>query len=657
MKMINIKWTYLLASALLVCFSACSGNESVLEKVEKEGASRAELIVATVSNLVAGQLEAEVATQLKDNQLNVQKLTISGEFNADDAVFIRKLTNLQELDMADVTIKASSSTGESYYWVEDNAISSYMFQGFSKLTKLTFPTNITSIGESVCSGCTSLSSVTIPDGVKHIGSYAFSNCTSLTSIEIPSSVITMSWGTFQGDEELTTVKLLANIESIPSSMFSNCSKLETIELASGITRVEENAFSGCTALKDYTPFANITTIEGWGAFNSCSFASLNLSGVTSLGNGAFQNCSALATVILSESLTAIGSSAFSNTALTSITLPETLTTIGNSAFSNTSITEIDIPESVKVIESGAFESTKLTILTVPATVTTVTGSLVNYCSNFVALFWNSLAEVSDAYGIGNNCYLYLANGSISCGPNWKNIIIDGVAEAVELKTSTNSGDVNPFYCPKAFTAKKISYTRSFNQMTYPGRSAGWQTIVLPFQPTAIVHKEKGVIAPFGSEVEGAKPFWLRRLTTDGFADVTIMEADKPYIIAMPYNNEVYLPEYNLNGEVTFSAENVEIAVTPDVLAPDAGLAYNLQPTYKKVEKGALIYALNANYWINDYENGSVFARSSSDVYPFEAYAVPNDATGRAIYSIDTRSANTRSASVQNTTGVPAIGDM
>lgn len=691
MKTINFKWTYLLANALLICcLAACSNNNSELDQIANEHSSRAELITADIPDLTAGNLSAKLVAKLGENSTNVQVLTLAGEFNATDAVYLETLTKLQELDMSAVTIKESTATDENgnwLYYLGENEIGTSMFINQTTLTKLIFPQNITSIKNSACEGCKSLTSIIIPNKVTTIEWRAFAYCTSLASVEIPINVEELGGGIFDGDTELTSVKLLADVTSIPSSMFQNCSKLENIELNPKITQVENSAFSNCTALKDYAPFAQITTIQDY-AFTSCGFTSLDLSNVTtlnnaafrdcetltsvkfsdaltSIGNNTFQNCTSLTTVPLPTSFETIGNSAFNNcTSLATISLPATLKTIGDCAFERTALTSIDIPASVTTIESGAFNSTRLFTLTIPSTVLTVTGNIIYNCNNLVALFWNSSAEVYDLRGnTSSNCYLYLTSTGGKTppfGPNWKNVIIDGVAETIELSTNRNNGNTASFYCPQKFTAKKISYTRQFDEYkrTNIGGASGWQTIVLPFQPTSITHPDKGTLAPFGSDIEGAKPFWLRKLTTEGFADVTVMEANKPYIIAMPNNPEIYLSEYNIYGTITFSAENVEISQTPDELPADAGPAYSLQPTYKLTEKGGLVYTLNYNYYISEYDYGSVFARSSDDVYPFEAYVIPNnDATARAIYTIDTRSSNTRSASQRNTSGIPSIGDM
>lgn len=79
--------------------------------------------------------------------------------------------------------------------------------------------------------------------------------------------------------------------------------------------------------------------------------------VTSIGTGAFYECTALQSVQFETPIKSIGFMAFALcTGLTSIALPEGLETIGQSAFAYcTGLVSVTIPQSIQVIKYGAFD--------------------------------------------------------------------------------------------------------------------------------------------------------------------------------------------------------------------------------------------------------------------------------------------------------------
>ena len=504
--------------------------------------------------------------------------------------------------------------------------------------------------------CNALNAINLPDGLEKIGSEAFLYCSSLKSIEVPSSVIEFGSSIFYDCDALTSASIKANITELPYQTFYDCDSLTTVELSESIVTIGSSAFWSCDKLSDPSIFANVTTFKS-SCFAGCGFTSFDLTG-KSVEGSTFLRCWNLESVILPEDMTSLPSSLFEEcSSLKSITLPSTLVEIGSYAFERSGLTSIEIPASVTKIGSSAFYSTRLKELTIPATVTEVGGGFVSYCTDLMALYWNSSVEVPYSYDV-DNCFLYFPSGDHSYNRSyWKNVIFDGVAESIVLNEDGNR-PTQSYGCLKAFTAKKITYNRKFSQTTYPGVSSGWQTIVLPFTPTTITHESKGVIAPFNSNVEGAKPFWLRELTSEGWKDVTSIEPNKAYLIAMP-NHSDYISSYRLNGKISFSAENVEIGVTPETLTASVGPDYEFHPTYQTVAKAANVYALNVDYSVSGYKYGGVFVRSSEDVRPYEAYVMTLDSkrSATSVYSTDTRSSATRAAWQRNTTGIPQIGDM
>jgi hypothetical protein len=252
------------------------------------------------------------------------------------------------------------------------------------------------------------------------------------------------------------------------------------------------------------------------------------------------------------------------------------------------------------------------------------------------LICNSLLDDIDDLNTSDNLYCWLiinrSDGNIPMyGPNWKNVVINGVAENVTLPYHKEIDFTIP---EEVNSIKKISYTMIFEENTLYGLFGIWKTIALPFTPTSITHAEKGILAPFDSEVEGATNFWLRELTTDGFKDVTQIEANHPYIIAMPCSVQ-YVDRYNISGEVTFSAENLTAEDFNNCTPLSAvGTDYTMYASYSYIDKIEGVYALTNSYPFR-------FVNNDSSVYPYEAYLKANTATLRSVISLSQGRAATR----------------
>jgi hypothetical protein len=250
----------------------------------------------------------------------------------------------------------------------------------------------------------------------------------------------------------------------------------------------------------------------------------------------------------------------------------------------------------------------------------------------------------------NNLYCWLiinrSDGKLpTYGPNWKNVVINGVAESVTLPYHKKADFTIP---EEVKSIKKISYTMTFDANTNSSSYGIWRTIALPFKPTHITNAEKGELAPFDSGEEGALNFWLRELTTEGFKDVTQIEPNRPYLIAMPYSME-YADKYNISGDVTFSAENLTSEDLGNYTPLSAvGTDYTMYASYSYMDRTEGIYSL-ANYSSNQFKNNSY------SVYPFEAYLKANTATMRSVISLDQGRTATRA--IGNDSRKPQKDDM
>ena len=313
-----------------------------------------------------------------------------------------------------ITIPSTVTYNGKTYRV--TGIGSNAFNGCRGLTSVTIPESVTSIGIYAFDGCCSLTSVTLPEGVTSIGDYAFEYCEKLTSINIPEGVTSIEYHTFYGCSSLTSINIPESVTSIGDQAFEGCRSLTAINIPEGVTSIGGSAFTGCSGLTTII-IADGNTIydsrEGCNAIIETSSNTLITGcsttvipqGVTSIGYGAFYECSSLATINIPDGVTSIGNSAFYGcSSLTAIIIPESVTSIGSSAFYNCSgLIAINIPESVTSIEYNTFYGcSSLTAIIIPESVTSIGSSAFYGCSSLTAIIIPE-SVTSIEYDVFRNC--------------------------------------------------------------------------------------------------------------------------------------------------------------------------------------------------------------------------------------------------------------
>ena len=264
------------------------------------------------------------------------------------------------------------------------------FMGCSGLTGIEIPSSVTSIGEKAFMGCSGLTGIKIPAGVTSIGSSAFYGCSRLTSIEIPAGVTSIGYGAFYGCSGLTSINVEAGnvsydsrdncnaiIEKATNTLIQGCNNTK---IPSGVTEIGDFAFDGCSGLTSIEIPVGVTEIGSF-AFDDCSgLTGIKIpSSVTSIGNSAFYGCSGLTSIVVEADNTVYDSRDDCNAIIKKETntlihgckntkIPSSVTRIGERAFWDCSeLTSIEIPSSVTRIGYGAFDGCSgLTSITVEA---------------------------------------------------------------------------------------------------------------------------------------------------------------------------------------------------------------------------------------------------------------------------------------------------
>jgi len=302
-------------------------------------------------------------------------------------------------------------------------IDNYAFRGMSSLESLTIPNSVITIGNGAFLDMSSLKSLSIGNSVETIVGFAFSGMPVIATINYcgSNSAVTDFFTTNFAGSPLSCDKPRFTLSSSSQSKTVN-TPITTVTIVSTGGLIDHYSilplapagltFSTVTGTLSGTPTvvksATVYTITAFNSANdeatatftltvteagpcyvqvgtvltngaACTGAVVIRNDIIEIGGGAFVNATGITSLTIGNSVTTIGTNAFSNwqhqplSSLTSLTIPNSVTTIGNVAFYGmSSLTSLSIPNSVTTIGGYAFYGmSSLTSLSIPNSVTTI----------------------------------------------------------------------------------------------------------------------------------------------------------------------------------------------------------------------------------------------------------------------------------------------
>lgn len=223
---------------------------------------------------------------------------------------------------------------------ENYEIYKYAFRGDELITKVTTGAGVTAVGDKSFYNCTALTSIELNSGITSVGEFAFYGCDNLqynvtgNACYLGSSENKYLCLIKAESSDITTCTISENCKFVYDAAFDCCGSLENMIIPSGVTGIGNYAFNYCTGLKSINIGKNVEKI-GKSAFEGCGkLESIVIPDkVTRIEKDSFRYCRGLKTVNFSSGVTTVGEYAFYGCdGVQSVLIPSSVTSIGSYAF-------------------------------------------------------------------------------------------------------------------------------------------------------------------------------------------------------------------------------------------------------------------------------------------------------------------------------------
>lgn len=215
------------------------------------------------------------------------------------------------------------------------------FQNCTNLQTITL-NNISGIGDSAFEGCVNLQTIEISN-VHHVGDKSFYNCSSLLEVKLSNNIESIGQMAFglNNNKKILSFTIFG-YEGTKAQEYANANDIDFNCIFNNLTHFYYNTYTNNGNTEIYISF-----VDSYITGNIIIPSSYNGVVISKIGDGAFENCCFVTSIILPQTITTIGAGAFKNcTLLNSINLSNiTSLEVGDygTFFNCVSLKEVSMP--------------------------------------------------------------------------------------------------------------------------------------------------------------------------------------------------------------------------------------------------------------------------------------------------------------------------
>ncbi len=266
-----------LETSLINVFTGCTGLTSVVWNVPRhadfETAASAPFysMRQSITSFTFGDKVEHIPAYLCNEMAKLTSISIPQHVTSIGTKAFTGCTGIRAITWQPIQFTIAGHLAAPFYDIRKN------------ITSFTFGDAVEQIPNALCNEM-KLTEVTIPATVKTIENEAFSQCTALTKVNHTGDAAT--WCNIQfssqtshplyyakrlyfNNQEVTALVIPETVTTIHPRAFANAENIQSVVIGNGVTTIGENAFYGCSNLQSLTVGENVATVAT-SALTGCS---------------------------------------------------------------------------------------------------------------------------------------------------------------------------------------------------------------------------------------------------------------------------------------------------------------------------------------------------------------------------------------------------